>query len=203
MSELPVLTIHTDGASRGNPGASAFAYVIARNGAAPIECAGRLGDTTNNQAEYTALVRALEHALKLGAGHRVVLHSDSELMVRQMKGEYKVKNGELRPLYERAKSLEKELKGGVTYVHVRRELNKRTDQLCNAALDGKKQRSSFTAAAAVAPAALEDEDEGEVAFSLGDEVIAILELAGIETPAPIVWDRIADALRRRGVRLPV
>lgn len=191
MPELPLLTIHTDGASRGNPGAAAYAYVIAKAGAAAIESSGRLGETTCNQAEYTALVRALEHALRLGAGHRVVLHSDSELMVKQMRGEYKVKNADLRPLFEKAKSLEKQLAGGVSYVHVRRELNKRTDQLCNDALDGKRP---------AAPAVAEEDEE--VSFGLRDEALAILELAGVETPAPVVWDRLVEALRKRGVRLP-
>ena len=64
MTVPVLLTIHTDGASRGNPGPAAFAYVIARNGEEPIEEAGKIGRMTNNQAEYTALVRALEHALE-------------------------------------------------------------------------------------------------------------------------------------------
>src|SRR5829696_6562079 len=99
------LTIHTDGASRGNPGAAAFAYVISGLDGSPIEEAGCLGQMTNNQAEYTALVRALEHALRLGPQHRLVINADSELMVKQMKGEYKVKNAELRDLYDRARGL--------------------------------------------------------------------------------------------------
>src|SRR5207253_4288729 len=96
MAELPLLTIHTDGAARGNPGPAAYAYVIAREGQPPVEEAGLLGETTNNQAEYIALVKALAHALDLGAQHRVVVHSDSELMVKQLNGEYRVKNEELR-----------------------------------------------------------------------------------------------------------
>src|SRR6476620_11132373 len=190
MSDVPLITIHTDGASRGNPGAAAFAYVLARKGAPVIENAGCLGDMTNNQAQYTALVRALEHALKIGPEHRVVLNSDSELMVRQMKGEYKVKNEELRPLYQRAKELADRFAGGVSFVHVRRELNKRADQLCNVALDGKRERR--------APAAPQQEED-EVGVSLRDEMVAILELAGVETDAGVVWKRLADALRRRGV----
>ena len=102
MPAPPTLTIHTDGASRGNPGAAAYAYVIARDGQPPIEEADCLGRMTNNQAEYTALVRALEHALELGTHHRLLIHSDSELMVKQMNGEYRVKNEELRGLYEEA-----------------------------------------------------------------------------------------------------
>jgi ribonuclease HI len=139
MAESVVLTIHTDGASRGNPGDAAFAYVIARDGQPPIEEADCLGQMTNNQAEYTALVRALEHALELGPHHRVILHSDSELMVKQMNGEYRVKNGELRELYEEARALCARFDGPVTIRHVRRERNKRADELCNEALDGKRR----------------------------------------------------------------
>src|SRR6476659_4118674 len=113
------LTIYTDGASRGNPGAAAFSYVIGGADGSPIEEAGCLGQMTNNQAEYTALVRALEHALRLGPAHRLLVHSDSELMVRQMKGEYKVKNEELRPMYERARDLADRFEGGVVFQHVR------------------------------------------------------------------------------------
>src|SRR5438874_2135799 len=123
MADPAVLTIHTDGASRGNPGEAAFAYVIRQNGQEPIEEAGYLGQITNNQAEYTALVRALEHALELGSHHSVIVHSDSELMVKQMRGEYRVKNADLRPLYEQARDLARQFSAGVTYRHVRREQN--------------------------------------------------------------------------------
>ena len=138
MAEADVLTIYTDGASRGNPGAAAFAYVIRREGQPSIEEAECLGDTTNNQAEYTALVRALERALQLGPHHRLLIHSDSELMVKQMNGEYRVKNADLRDLYEQACALRQRFEGAVTIRHVRRALNKRADELCNQALDGKR-----------------------------------------------------------------
>src|SRR5262245_3527425 len=103
MSETDVFTIHTDGAARGNPGPAAFAYPIERPGAPAIEVKGRLGETTNNVAEYTAVLRALEHARRLGA-RRVAVLSDSELMVNQMTGKYKVKHEGLRPLYEEARA---------------------------------------------------------------------------------------------------
>jgi ribonuclease HI len=139
VSDATVLKIHTDGAARGNPGEAAFAYVIARDGQAPIEVAGLLGRTTNNQAEYTALVRALEHALRLGRDNRLVVHSDSELMVKQLNGEYRVKNAELRPLYDDACALRKEFTQPVRIVHVRREQNSRADELCNEVLDGVRE----------------------------------------------------------------
>ncbi len=138
MADHPLLTIHTDGASRGNPGEAACAYVIARAGQPIIEFAERLGLMTNNQAEYTALVRALEHALELGAEHRLLIYSDSELMVKQMKGEYRVKNEELRELFEEARGLVRRFRGSVTFQHVRRAQNSQADALCNDVLDGKR-----------------------------------------------------------------
>ena len=134
MSDMDLLTIHTDGAARGNPGPAAYAYVITRDGQPAVEEHGCLGETTNNIAEYTALVRALERARSLGA-RRAVVYSDSELMIKQMRGEYKVKHAGLLPLYEQAKELVSDF-DAVTFRHVRREQNKRADELCNLALDG-------------------------------------------------------------------
>jgi probable phosphoglycerate mutase len=191
MADQTLLTIHTDGASRGNPGAAAFAYVISRAGQEPIEGSGCLGQMTNNQAEYTALVRALEHALRLGPEHRVLVKSDSELMVKQMRGEYKVKNEDLRDLYEEARRLVGRIGGGVTLQHVRREHNKRADQLCNEALDGKRR-------AAPAAAAVEEEP---IRLSLHDEAVACLELAGVEDGG-VVWRRLVELLKRHGVKVP-
>lgn len=128
------MTIYTDGAARGNPGPAAFAYVLQRDGHEDIEAKGKLGDTTNNVAEYTALIRALEHARELGA-KRVHVHSDSELMVRQMQGKYKVRNEGLLPLFEQARELTRSI-DKVTFEHVRREANSQADRLCNEALDG-------------------------------------------------------------------
>src|SRR5881398_493972 len=107
MNSVEAVTIYTDGAARGNPGPAAFAYVIRRTDGGILEEHSQcMGETTNNVAEYTALVRALERALALGA-KKVLLHSDSELMVKQMRGEYKVKNEGLRDLYEQASELER------------------------------------------------------------------------------------------------
>src|SRR5947209_16164164 len=95
MSQAAALTINIDGAARGNPGPAAYAYVIARDGQPVIEEAACLGTATNNVAEYTALVKALERVAELGENH-VNIRSDSELLVKQMNGEYKVKNPQLR-----------------------------------------------------------------------------------------------------------
>ncbi len=195
MSDPVLLTIHTDGASRGNPGEAAYAYTIARDGQPVIEEAGRLGRVTNNQAEYTALVRALEHALRMGPEHRLLIHSDSELMVKQMRGEYKVKNEDLRELYDQARQLVQKFAGTVTFKHVRREFNRRADELCNEALDGLRQPAALLAGQEViAPA--------EVVHSFREEVITCLEQAGAQPDAESVWRQLLDILARHGVSAP-
>jgi ribonuclease HI len=133
MSIDGLVTIFTDGASRGNPGPSAFAYILQLPDGQVIEEKGRLEDTTNNVAEYTALLRALAHARQLGA-HRLDLRADSELMVRQLLGQYKVKNEGLRPLYEEVRDLWDQFET-VSIRHVPREENRQADRLCNEILD--------------------------------------------------------------------
>jgi ribonuclease HI len=128
-------TIHTDGGSRGNPGPAAFAYTIERPGQPIIEEKGYLGDTTNNIAEYTALVKALQHAEELGAAS-VVVNSDSELLVQQMNGKYKVKNPGILPLFQEARRLADGF-DDIKIRHIYREHNSRADRLCNEALDDR------------------------------------------------------------------
>jgi ribonuclease HI len=134
MSSRPVLTINIDGAARGNPGPAAFAYVITRNEQLLSEEAGCLGTATNNLAEYTALVRALERAAEL-QGERLLIRSDSELLVKQMNGLYRVKNPQLKALYDQASRLRDQF-ASVSIVHVPRAQNSHADRLCNEALDG-------------------------------------------------------------------
>ena len=128
-------TIHIDGASRGNPGPAAYALVIERPGQTDWEESACLGRTTNNIAEYMALVRALERAGQLG-GRKLNIFSDSELLVKQMNGEYRVKNADLKVWYDKARGLIEDF-AKATIQHVYREQNKRADQLCNEALDGR------------------------------------------------------------------
>jgi len=128
-------TVRIDGASRGNPGAAAYAVVIERPGQEPVEESDRMGSTTNNIAEYTALVKGLELATRLG-GRLLDVVSDSELLVKQMNGEYRVKNEDLKQLYAQAQAGLKKFEQ-VNIRHVRREQNKRADKLCNEALDGQ------------------------------------------------------------------
>lgn len=149
--ESQSVTIHLDGASRGNPGPAAFAFVIAAADGLIAEEAGRLGSTTNNVAEYTALVRALTAAQERGLTH-LNIFSDSELMVKQVTGLYRVKNEQLKPLYEEACTLIDTFES-VALKHVRREQNKRADELCNLVLDGKWGTEAGSAVAAPAPRA--------------------------------------------------
>jgi ribonuclease HI len=220
MSDSDVLRIHTDGASRGNPGAAAFAYVIQRDGEEPIEEAETLGDMTNNQAEYTALVRALEHAHEIAPHSHVNVFSDSELMVRQMNGEYRVKNEELRGLYEQARKLCDRFPAGVTIRHVRRAANSRADALCNEVLDGKRlpsvrslklgPRLSSAPAPAPAPSLPPARPQKTPAHSaLHVEANDCLYEAakrwavGIDPPeTQEVWKKLLAILARHGIQVP-
>lgn len=134
MSERRVLILRTDGASRGNPGAAAAGVVIERvDGTTVAEGKRTLGELTNNQAEYHALILGLRAVARYApAAVRVCL--DSELVVKQMAGEYRVKDEALRPLYEEASALARALLD-VTFTHVPRARNARADALANAALD--------------------------------------------------------------------
>ena len=124
----------TDGGARGNPGPAAFGYVLeAEDGTVLASHGERIGVATNNVAEYRGLVAGLEKALELAVGEVEVV-SDSELLVKQMRGEYKVKNEALRVLSVQAARLARQI-GTVTYTAVRREHNKLADELVNEALD--------------------------------------------------------------------
>jgi ribonuclease HI len=199
MSKSPTLRIHTDGASRGNPGKGAYAYIIAPEQGEPIEEAGYLDRVTNNQAEYTALVRALEHALELGAHHHLLIHSDSELLVKQMNGEYKVKNEDLRGLFQQAQELKKQFTGGVTIRHVRREQNSRADALGNEVLDGKRPSSPPRKAPTPADPT---PSVRELALRCLHKAAAAWKKGTTEPPVEAVWDELAALLERQGARLP-
>ena len=124
----------TDGGARGNPGPAAYGYVLETEDGTVLAAHGeRIGIATNNVAEYSALIAGLEKALELQVGELEVV-SDSELMVKQMKGEYRVKNEALRDLYLEATRLARRL-DKVVYKAVRREHNELADKLVNDALD--------------------------------------------------------------------
>jgi ribonuclease H / adenosylcobalamin/alpha-ribazole phosphatase len=126
--------LSTDGGARGNPGPAAFGYVLeAEDGTVLAAHAERIGIATNNVAEYRALIAGLEKARELALAEVEVV-SDSELLVKQMRGEYRVKNEALRELSSRAARLARQI-GDVTYTAVRREHNELADRLVNEALD--------------------------------------------------------------------
>ena len=126
--------LSTDGGARGNPGPAAFAYVLeSEDGEVLAEHGETIGVATNNVAEYRGLIEGLARAVELGILELEVV-SDSELLVKQMRGEYKVRNEALQALSVEAARLARRL-DRVTYTHVRRAKNKRADELVNEALD--------------------------------------------------------------------
>jgi len=136
------LLLFTDGASRGNPGAAGIGVVISSaNGETRREISEHIGVATNNVAEYTALIRGLEAALQLG-GKEVEIHTDSELLARQITGVYRVKAPHLAPLMDRVRELMRRFRR-VSISHVVREENRRADALARkAARAAEPQRPS-------------------------------------------------------------
>jgi ribonuclease HI len=128
------LSIYVDGASRGNPGPAAIGVVIRDEaGATAAKLSSCIGRATNNQAEYTALIMALQEAGKLGAD-QVYISTDSQLMAEQINGNYKVRNAHIKPLFEQAMQL---LTAFQYYAidHIPRDLNSEADALANEALN--------------------------------------------------------------------
>ena len=127
------VVIHSDGASQGNPGLAAIGATIKdEQGKLIARISQRIGRTTNNQAEYRAIIAALEEAARLGA-RQVELNSDSELVVRQIKGEYRVRKATLKPLYQQVKQLQSCLES-FTINYIPRQQNTEADRLANKAL---------------------------------------------------------------------
>ena len=134
-----VLHLHIDGGCRGNPGEAGFGvHVTAPDGAEIASLFGYLGPGTNNIAEYQALIHGLRYARGRGA-RRVKVFSDSELVVRQISGAYRVKHPSMVPLHREALALMREF-DEVSVSHVRREQNKEADRLANRALDEKASK---------------------------------------------------------------
>jgi ribonuclease HI len=126
--------LFTDGGARGNPGPAAYGFVLESEDGTVLAAEGEaIGTATNNVAEYSGLIAGLQKAVELHVPEVEVV-SDSELMVKQMRGEYRVKNEALRELYDEATALARRL-GNVEYRHVRRAHNELADKLVNDALD--------------------------------------------------------------------
>jgi ribonuclease HI len=129
--------LSTDGGARGNPGPAAYGYVLEAEDGTVLAAHGEaIGEATNNVAEYRALLAGLEKALEIGIDELEVV-SDSELLVKQMRGEYRVKNATLAELHDEAGRLARRLRH-VTYKAVRREHNELADRLVNEALDASR-----------------------------------------------------------------
>jgi ribonuclease HI len=127
------LIINTDGLSKGNPGAAAIGATIKdERGKMLATISQRIGITTNNVAEYKALIAALKQALKMG-GTQVEIRADSELMIRQLSGRYKIKSEGLKPLYIEVTQLLAKFES-VALKHIPRELNAEADKLANDAV---------------------------------------------------------------------
>src|SRR4030042_1030706 len=131
--------IHADGGARGNPGPAAIGYTIDGADITPVQHGEYIGETTNNVAEYTAVIRALAKLKSLvGSGRaaraKVQVRADSELLVRQVNGEYKVKDETLAKLFIQLYNARQDF-GEVSFSHVAREKNKEADKMVNEALD--------------------------------------------------------------------
>lgn len=131
---MMAIVAYIDGGARGNPGPAGYGVRIEdEQGSLINEFNGFIGNSTNNVAEYNGLLAALRYAQQ--HGHRSLrIRSDSELLVKQMRGEYRVKNAGLQPLHQQARAIADSLER-VVYEHVRREQNKEADRLANLAMD--------------------------------------------------------------------
>jgi len=136
MNTQTSFTIYTDGGSRGNPGPAAYGFVVYQEGQKIYEGGCEIGISTNNIAEYMGALSALQWVEK-NAGENTTIHffMDSELLVHQLSGTWKIKNPELYKLFTAIKELEVRLKLNLTYTSIRREFNKEADRMVNLALD--------------------------------------------------------------------
>lgn len=125
--------LFSDGGARGNPGPAGIGFILKISKSKPIEFGEYVGKATNNQAEYLAIKGGLERALKEKVSE-LACFLDSELVVKQLNGEYRVKNHGLRPIFEEVKELAGKF-DEVTFSHVRREKNKEADRMVNEAID--------------------------------------------------------------------
>lgn len=131
-------TLHTDGGARGNPGPAAIGFVLAEVGSLPILYKEYIGTGTNNQAEYRALLAGVTRAKQEGI-QDITCYLDSELVVKQVRGEYRVKNPDLQQLLARIKEILPSF-SSVTFEHIPRAKNAQADKLVNEALDEHMER---------------------------------------------------------------
>lgn len=148
-------SVHIDGGSRGNPGPSALGVVVTLPDGNDLLISKFIGQATNNEAEYSALLTALEYVLSYGDG-TLTVNSDSLLLVRQMQGKYGVNSSKLQPFYQKAKELCGKI-GNVTFIWIPREQNTLADKLVNEALDDYEKNSTPKIAGETLSSKLHDE----------------------------------------------
>jgi ribonuclease HI len=177
------LTLQFDGGSRGNPGPAGIGIVVSAADGTPLITLGRfIGRATNNVAEYRALITAMEEAKKLGA-KKILIRGDSELIIKQMRGEYRVKHPDMKLLYEEAQHLLRQFVSA-KIEHNLREKNELADTLANLAMDHK---SDVTDVAGSAPSPLDE--PSPVESKVGDQFActrcgAVVELKNPSTLRP-------------------
>jgi formyltetrahydrofolate-dependent phosphoribosylglycinamide formyltransferase len=203
--------VHTDGGSRGNPGPAAAGFTLDDADGHRLQAkAFFLGETTNNVAEYTALIKALEAARKLGA-EQVAVYSDSELMVRQLSGAYKVKSEAIRPLFEQVNELRSQFESCLVR-HVRREKNEQADRIVNQALDARRdvedkpvKGSQRSAGGSINPKEERKEEREKVRRSEAPTILP----SSVRTFSPssiahvVTTSELDDATRQKRIRLGV
>jgi len=159
------LTLEFDGGSRGNPGPAGIGVVVRAQDGTPLVTLGRfIGRATNNVAEYRALITAMDEAKKLGT-KRIVIRGDSELIIKQMKGEYRVKHPDMKDLYDEAQFLIHQF-DEATITHNLRHKNELADKLANLAMDRKRDVTDANGGGGDAPSPLDE--PSPVATKAGD-----------------------------------
>jgi len=140
------ITIFTDGGARGNPGPAGIGIVIEGLSSGKKKFGEYIGETTNNEAEYRALIVALQKLKKLAGKEKleqIDCYADSELMIKQLNGEYKVKDTNLRGLFMEVLKLKPELKASISFHHIKRAKNTEADELVNRILDKETGKPKF------------------------------------------------------------
>jgi len=151
MDANEIITLEFDGGSRGNPGPAGIGIVVRAGDRTPLVTLGRfIGRATNNVAEYRALITAMEKARELGA-RNIVIRGDSELIIKQMRGEYRVKHPDMKELYDEAQSLVSDF-DSVKIEHNLRHKNELADKLANLAMDRRAEVTDADEAPIDAPA---------------------------------------------------
>ena len=168
MKKDEVISLEFDGGSRGNPGPAGIGVVLRAADGTPLVTLGRfIGRATNNVAEYRALITAMQEAKKLGA-RRIAIRGDSELIIKQMRGEYRVKHPDMRDLYEEAQELLREF-DGATIGHNLRHKNELADKLANLAMDRRADVTDVDAVAGGGEVASPLDAPAPVATNAGDQ----------------------------------